>query len=57
MEGLSIASFTIVLTAVSAFLIRFNHKRIRSKCCGKDCISSVDVEDTTPQPTPQTTPK
>ena len=27
----------------------FNHKRIRSNCCGKETIMSVDVEETTPQ--------
>lgn len=25
-----------------------NHKRIRSVCCGYTCISSLDVEETTP---------
>jgi len=25
-----------------------NHHRIRSVCCGKTCITSLDIEDTTP---------
>lgn len=26
----------------------FNHKRIRSKCCGQDLDMSLDIENTTP---------
>lgn len=25
-----------------------NHRRVRSVCCGHVCVSSLDVEDTTP---------
>jgi hypothetical protein len=25
-----------------------NHHRIRSKCCGKEIVASVDIEETTP---------
>jgi hypothetical protein len=27
-----------------------NHHRIRSVCCNRMCISSVDIEETTPPP-------
>ena len=28
-----------------------NHQRIRSVCCNRMCISSLDIEQTTPPPT------
>lgn len=35
----------------------FNHKRIRSKCCGKIREASLDIDDTrTPAPHPTTPP-
>ena len=44
--------FTIVLFVLYRFVVPFftvaNHKRIRSVCCGRTCVSSVDVENTTP---------
>ena len=44
--------FTVALFVVYRFLVPLltasNHKRIRSVCCGKNCESSLDVEDTTP---------
>lgn len=57
--------FTIALFVVYRFLVPFltaaNHKRIRSACCGKSCVSSVDVDDTSPvmrtNPLAPTTPK
>ena len=30
-----------------------NHKRIRSKCCGKDIEASVDIEATSPKNEPK----
>jgi len=45
-------AFSIVLFVVYRFLIPLfnatNHKRIRSVCCGRNCTTSMDVEDTTP---------
>jgi len=45
-------AFTIVLFVVYRFVVPFfnaaNHKRIRSVCCGKSCVTSMDVENTTP---------
>jgi len=38
--------FKIIIPAFNAT----NHKRIRTQCCGKTCVSSVDVEETTPPP-------
>lgn len=35
-------------TAILALLVRLNHKRLRSTCCGRKIDLSVDFEDTTP---------
>lgn len=44
--------FTIALIIIYRFLVPLfnaaNHKRVRSVCCGKFCVTSLDVEDTTP---------
>jgi hypothetical protein len=47
-QSIGLAGLVTSLAAISAYLIKLNHKRIRSKCCGKDCTTSLDVEDTTP---------
>jgi len=39
--GLVISVFTAVVGAV-------NHSRIRSSCCGKEVVASLDIEKTTP---------
>ena len=44
----SIAAF-IILRFVIPIFNAANHKRIRSVCCGRTCITSLDVEETTPQ--------
>jgi len=41
----SIAMISSVSTVVFGAL---NHKRIRSNCCGRLTVSSIDVENTTP---------
>jgi len=46
------SAFTVAMLVFARllWLLRtVNHKRIRSFCCGKTCVASVDVEDTTPQ--------
>ena len=44
--------FTVVLLIFYRFVLPLfnaaNHKRVRSVCCGRTCVSSVDVENTTP---------
>jgi hypothetical protein len=43
---ISFCGFAVsILTAVVAAI---NHKRIRSSCCGKEIIASLDIESTTP---------
>jgi hypothetical protein len=39
--GFGVSLISVVYTAV-------NHRRIRSVCCSKACVSSIDIEDTTP---------
>jgi hypothetical protein len=43
----SIATF-IFIYILKPFFTAANHKRIRSICCGRACVTSLDVEDTTP---------
>ena len=48
----SLALTTVITSLVSIFgyLVKLNHRRIRSKCCNKPCTTSIDVEETTPEP-------
>lgn len=34
---------------IVAALAKMNHKRLRSTCCDKEVIVSLDLEDTTPK--------
>lgn len=43
----SIVTF-IFIYILKPFFTAANHKRVRSICCGKVCVTSLDVEDTTP---------
>ena len=51
----SVVTF-IVFRLVVPFISAANHKRIRSVCCGKTCVSSLDVDETTPTPHHQPDP-
>lgn len=46
-------AFTMALLVFYKFILPLfnatNHKRVRSVCCGKTCVSSIDVEETTPK--------
>jgi hypothetical protein len=47
-----IAAWTSVGASIMMLLgivVKFNHKRIRSKCCNKEVEVSLDVENTTPK--------
>jgi hypothetical protein len=37
-----------LLSLVIGIIIKLNHKRCRSNCCGKKMEVTVDVEETTP---------
>lgn len=47
-QGLAMGSLLTALTAITGYIIRWNHKRVRSTCCNKPCVTSIDVEETTP---------
>ena len=47
-QSLALASFVGTMTAIISYVVKLNHKRIRSKCCDRDCTTSLDVEATTP---------
>jgi len=44
--ALSIGS--IVISVLGSIFAVINHKRIRSNCCGKEVVASLDIESTTP---------
>jgi hypothetical protein len=39
--GLAVSVLTAVIGAI-------NHRRIRSNCCGKEVVASIDIENTSP---------
>ena len=43
-------SSTLVISAFVLYrlYLTINHKRIRSDCCGKKLVASIDIEETTP---------
>jgi hypothetical protein len=45
----AIAYAGFITSLATAIIGYINHKRIRSRCCGKEISSSIDIEDTTPQ--------
>lgn len=44
----ALAIGSMVVSIGGAILMAVNHKRIRSNCCGKEVVASLDVENTTP---------
>ena len=47
-QYVAVTTLITTLGSVLVYCLKVNHKRIRSKCCNKNCTSSMDVEDTTP---------
>lgn len=43
-----IAYCGFLISIASIVIGAINHKRIRSKCCGKEITSSIDIENTSP---------
>ena len=39
---------SLVLSALSTVYIAVNHKRWRSVCCNRICVTSIDIENTSP---------
>jgi len=47
-QGSILGAVGIAVSVGGAVLAIFNHKRLRSHCCGKELVASIDVENTTP---------
>jgi len=45
--AISVVTF-LLIHVLKPFFTAANHKRVRSICCGRVCVTSLDVEDTTP---------
>jgi hypothetical protein len=48
MEPTIVSGVAIFVSVATSVIALINHKRIRSKCCGKEVVASVDIENTTP---------
>ena len=51
MDGLTsdiLSVVAIIVSVVGTVIGVVNHKRIRSKCCGRQVEASIDIENTTP---------
>jgi hypothetical protein len=49
MDQSTIIATVAMISSVSTVVFgALNHKRIRSNCCGRLTVSSIDVENTTP---------
>jgi hypothetical protein len=45
----TITSIIAIVVSLGGIVLGIvNHKRIRSNCCGKELMASIDVETTTP---------
>lgn len=48
-DSLTTAGLATGFTIVAGIIYKaINHKRIRSDCCGKKMVASIDIEETTP---------
>jgi hypothetical protein len=50
-ESLILGYVALVISIATAVVGVINHKRIKSKCCGKEGDISIDIETTSPTPT------
>ena len=49
MDSTSIIAYSgLAISILTAAVGVINHKRIRSNCCGKEIVASVDIESTSP---------
>ena len=47
-QGEIMGAVGVVVSVATAIIGVLNHKRCRSKCCGRELSASVDVENSTP---------
>lgn len=58
MNDESILSLLAIIISIGGTIIGIiNHKKIRSKCCGKEISASIDIEPSTPQVVQKNIPK
>lgn len=55
-EGNITGTIAVVISVATAIIGVINHRRIRSKCCGRHLEASVDIENTTPPRAPDARP-
>jgi hypothetical protein len=49
MDSTSIIAYCgLAMSILTAAVGAVNHRRIRSNCCGKEVVASLDIEKTTP---------
>ena len=56
-SGIIVSYIAIVVSVGTAILGIINHKRVRSRCCGKMAEASFDVDNTTPPTSIKTLPQ
>jgi hypothetical protein len=44
------AGAVVALGVLYRVYLAVNHHRVRSNCCGKEIVASIDIEKTTPPP-------
>lgn len=44
-----LGTLSLLLSVGGIIVATLNHKRVRSKCCGRNLEASIDIENTTPQ--------
>ena len=47
-DGKLLGGLGLAVSLLGTIFAAFNHKRLRSNCCGRKAVISVDVENTTP---------
>lgn len=58
MDSTAIVGYSsMVLSGLSAVYIAINHKRLRSVCCNRLCVTSIDIENTSPPVHQEAPPK
>jgi hypothetical protein len=48
MDNQILSIVSIVISVLGTFIALINHKRIKSKCCGRELDASIDINNTTP---------
>ena len=54
MEQSEVLSILAIIVSIGGTVLGvMNHKKIRSKCCGREVSASLDIEPTTPSSLPK----